>query len=128
METYVWHSLYKSILYHFHSRALLIKLHSQSWLLILPRFSLFSLSSLFSLLFLASSSEENIPLTITIPLTSTFTSNPSADPIVFVQELASASMARAHRLKYGKPSPLVETSLFPQSYGGHTVPLSFGTP
>ncbi|KAJ9695003.1 hypothetical protein PVL29_010477 [Vitis rotundifolia] len=89
---------------------------------------LFSVFTVFSILFLASSSEDNIPATITIPLTSTFTSKLSTEPLVFLQHLASASLSRAHHLKHGKTSPLVKTSLFPHSYGGHTIPLSFGTP
>ncbi|RVX06085.1 probable aspartyl protease At4g16563 [Vitis vinifera] len=79
---------------------------------------LFSVFILFSILFLASCSKDNIPATITIPLTSTFTSKP----------LASASLSRAHHLKHGKTNPPVKTSLFPHSYGGHSISLSFGTP
>ncbi|KAJ9695001.1 hypothetical protein PVL29_010475 [Vitis rotundifolia] len=89
---------------------------------------LFPVFTLFSILFLASSSKDNIPATITIPLTSTFTSKLSTEPLDFLQHLASASLSRAHRLKHGTISPLVKASLFPHSYGGHTIPLSFGTP
>ena len=89
---------------------------------------LFSVFTVFSILFFASSSEDNIPATITIPLTSTFTSKLSTEPMVFLQHLASASLSRAHHLKHGTTSPLVKASLFPHSYGGHTIPLSFGTP
>ncbi|KAL6337045.1 hypothetical protein AAG906_036359 [Vitis piasezkii] len=86
---------------------------------------LFSVFTLFSLLLLASSSKDNTPATITIPLTSTFTNN---KPLRFLQHLATASLSRAHHLKHGKTSPLTQISLFPHSYGGHSIPLSFGTP
>ena len=89
---------------------------------------LFSVFTLFSRLVLASSSKNNIPATITIPLTPTFTKNPSTEPLLFLQHLATASMSRSHHLKHGKASPLIQTSLFPHSHGGHTIPLSFGTP
>ncbi|CBI30374.3 unnamed protein product, partial [Vitis vinifera] len=48
---------------------------------------LFSVFTVFSILFFASSSEDNIPATITIPLTSTFTSKLSTEPMVFLQHL-----------------------------------------
>ncbi|XP_034694879.1 probable aspartyl protease At4g16563 [Vitis riparia] len=89
---------------------------------------LFSVLTLFSLLLLASSSKDNTPATITIPLTSTFTNNPSTKPLRFHQHLATASLSRAHHLKHGKTSPLTQISLSPHSYGGHSIPLSFGTP
>ncbi len=91
---------------------------------------LLSFFILFFHLFSASSSEEieNTPLTITLPLTPTFTSKPSMDPMLFLQELASESKSRAHLLKYGKTSPLVKSPLYPIVYGGHTISLSFGTP
>ena len=91
---------------------------------------LLSVFTLFSLLFWVSSSEEieNSSLTITLPLTPKFASKPSTDPMVFLQELSSASKSRAHLLKYGKTSPLVKTPLYPIDYGGHTISLSFGNP
>ncbi|RVX06042.1 putative aspartyl protease [Vitis vinifera] len=89
---------------------------------------LFSVFTLFSLLLLASSSKDNTPATITIPLTSTFTNSPSTKPLRFLQHLATASLSRAHHLKHGKTSPLTQISLSPHSYGGHSIPLSFGTP
>ncbi|XP_034694603.1 probable aspartyl protease At4g16563 [Vitis riparia] len=89
---------------------------------------LFSVFTFFSFLFLASSSKDNTPATITIPLTSTFTNKPSTEPLLFLQHLAISSLSRAHQLKHGKASPLTQISLFPHSYGGHSIPLSFGTP
>ncbi|RVW20826.1 hypothetical protein CK203_110412 [Vitis vinifera] len=65
---------------------------------------LFSVFILFSILFLASCSKDNIPATITIPLTSTFTSKP----------LASASLSRAHHLKHAadpKKVPIFDPKL-----------------
>ena len=89
---------------------------------------LFSVFTLLSPLLLVSSSKDNTPATITIPLTSTFTKNPSTEPLLFIQHLANASLSRAHHLKHGKTSPLRQISLFPHSYGGHSISLSFGTP
>ncbi|XVF07562.1 hypothetical protein REPUB_Repub06bG0150000 [Reevesia pubescens] len=57
----------------------------------------------------------------------------SSDPSQILYNLATSSVARAHHLKQPKPktnttSSLLKNPLFPHSYGGYTISLSFGTP
>ncbi|XWS56056.1 hypothetical protein CRYUN_Cryun09bG0054000 [Craigia yunnanensis] len=64
---------------------------------------------------------------------SPFPHHPSSDPYQILNNLATSSVARAHHLKHSNPktnttSSLLETPLFPHSYGGYTISLSFGTP
>ncbi|XP_062167816.1 probable aspartyl protease At4g16563 [Alnus glutinosa] len=96
--------------------------------------SLLSLISVFCLL-LASSSASIAPkpktttTTITIPLSPFFSKHPSSDPVKTLNSLASASLTRARHLKRPKSSsPLAKTQVFPHSYGGYSISLSFGTP
>ncbi|XP_030927556.1 probable aspartyl protease At4g16563 [Quercus lobata] len=93
--------------------------------------SLIFLISTLSLLASSSSPSKATPnsTTFTIPLTPIFTKHPSSDPIKTLNSLASASLTRAHHLKHPKSkSPLAKTKVFPHSYGGYSISLSFGTP
>nr|DAD28917.1 TPA_asm: hypothetical protein HUJ06_030385 [Nelumbo nucifera] len=83
---------------------------------------LFSLLSLFSLF----SSISSLP-TITVPL-SQFNNNPSPDPWEKVAHLVSASLLRAQHIKSPPDTHPTKTPLFARSYGGYSIPLSFGTP
>ncbi|XP_010246718.1 PREDICTED: probable aspartyl protease At4g16563 [Nelumbo nucifera] len=65
--------------------------------------------------------------TITIPL-SRFKNNPSPDPLHKLTHLVSASLTRAKHIKNPPESHPTKTPLFPRSYGGYSIPLSFGTP
>uniref|UniRef100_A0A7N0V1C1 Peptidase A1 domain-containing protein n=1 Tax=Kalanchoe fedtschenkoi TaxID=63787 RepID=A0A7N0V1C1_KALFE len=73
---------------------------------------------------------------ITIPLskssTTTLTTHYAADssnPWRLLNNLASASIARAHHLKrQNNTSHLIKIQSFPRSYGGYSIPLTFGTP
>lgn len=93
--------------------------------------SLISLLSVFCLL--ASSSASIAPkpetTTITIPLLPFFSKHPSSDPIKTLNSFASASLTRARHLKRPKTSsPFAKTQVFPHSYGGYSISLSFGKP
>lgn len=73
--------------------------------------------------------------TITLPLSPFTHQHPStaaSDPFQILSNLASASLSRARHLKRPKPksntSNSINTPLFPHSYGGYTIFLSFGTP
>ena len=93
--------------------------------------SILCIFTLFSLLFLASSSPDKNPTTITLPLTPLFNKNrtPSSDPWQLLSQLTTASLTRAHHLKHHrKNSSSINTPLFAHSYGGYSVSLSFGTP
>ncbi|GMI96699.1 hypothetical protein like AT3G52500 [Hibiscus trionum] len=68
---------------------------------------------------------------------SPFPHHPSSNAYQILNNLATSSVARAHHLKYYNPkanaktnitSSLLKTPLFPHSYGGYTMSLSFGTP
>ncbi|KAK9921422.1 hypothetical protein M0R45_029931 [Rubus argutus] len=84
---------------------------------------LLSLISLFSLFLLAFSSSK-----LTLPL-SPLAQHPSSDPIQTLSLLASASISRAHHIKRPKSnSSLTKIPLYPHSYGGYSISLSFGTP
>uniref|UniRef100_A0A7N0UXD2 Peptidase A1 domain-containing protein n=1 Tax=Kalanchoe fedtschenkoi TaxID=63787 RepID=A0A7N0UXD2_KALFE len=72
----------------------------------------------------------------TIPLSkssaaavTTFSTADSPDPWRLLNNLASASVARAHLLKrLNTTSHLIKIQSFPRSYGGYSIPLTFGTP
>ncbi|KAJ6361906.1 hypothetical protein OIU78_002332 [Salix suchowensis] len=70
--------------------------------------------------------------TITIPLSapsSTKLNISSKNPWGAVYHLASLSLSRAHHIKSPKTNlSLIKTPLFPRSYGGYSISLSFGTP
>ncbi|KAL4296770.1 hypothetical protein GQ457_12G012220 [Hibiscus cannabinus] len=66
---------------------------------------------------------------------SPFPHPPSSNAYQILSNLANSSVARARHLKYPKPnaktdapSSFLKTPLFPHSYGGYTISLSFGTP
>ncbi|KAK8477306.1 hypothetical protein V6N13_059676 [Hibiscus sabdariffa] len=68
---------------------------------------------------------------------SPFPHHPSSDAYQILSNLANSSVARARHLKYPNPKPnaktdapssFLKTPLFPHSYGGYTISLSFGTP
>ena len=62
-------------------------------------------------------------------LTPIFTKRSSSDPIKTLNSLAFAFVTKAHHLKHPKSkSPLAKTKVFPHSYGGYSISLSFGTP
>ena len=65
---------------------------------------LFSVFTFFSFLFLASSSKDNTPATITIPLTSTFTNKPSIEPLLFLQHLAFHPCPEPINWNMGRPA------------------------
>ncbi|CAN1133965.1 Aspartic proteinase nepenthesin-2 [Linum perenne] len=92
------------------------------------------LVSIFSISILTASAA-----TISIPLSSFSSSSAAAAPPLheILSHLASTSLSRALRLKQQSPPPssdssssssLVTTPLFPRSYGGYSISLSFGTP
>ncbi|XP_042500260.1 probable aspartyl protease At4g16563 [Macadamia integrifolia] len=85
---------------------------------------LFSLLSLFPSI---SSLADNKSTTVTLSLLQ-FNKNPSSDPWKNLSFIASASLIRARNLKNPQSSLVSKTPLFPQSYGGYSIPLSFGTP
>ncbi|XP_050382146.1 probable aspartyl protease At4g16563 [Argentina anserina] len=87
-----------------------------------PNPLLLSLISLFSLFLLAFSSK------LTIPLSPLSTHPSSSDPIQTLNLLSSASLSRAHHLKRHPNSSTTNVPLNPRSYGGYSIPLSFGTP
>ncbi|KAF3442727.1 hypothetical protein FNV43_RR16644 [Rhamnella rubrinervis] len=94
--------------------------------------SLLSFISLFFSIFIASSFSASPPkpTTITIPI-SPFPKHPSSssDPFQSLNFFASATISRARHLKRPKSnSSLTKTPLFPRSYGGYSISLSFGTP
>ncbi|KAF8395450.1 hypothetical protein HHK36_019396 [Tetracentron sinense] len=89
--------------------------------------SLLCLFSLFYLLSLASSSPQNKSTSITLSL-SQFNKYSSPDPWQKLTHLAFASLTRAHHLKNPQNTSLTKTHLFPHSYGGYSISLSFGTP
>ncbi|CAI0391160.1 unnamed protein product [Linum tenue] len=64
---------------------------------------------------------------ITIPI-SPSSAPASTDLHQILAHLASASVSRALRLKSTHNLPQVKTPLFPRSYGGYSISLSFGTP
>ncbi|CAI9783353.1 unnamed protein product [Fraxinus pennsylvanica] len=79
--------------------------------------------SLFSLLLIFSSAHK-----ITLSLSSAV-APPLNNPWQKLNQLAIASLTRAHHLKHPKTNVSVtKTPLFPRSYGGYSVSLSFGTP
>lgn len=81
------------------------------------------LFSLFSLLPIFSSAHK-----ITLSLSSAV-APPLSSPWQKLNQLAAASLARAHHLKHPKTNiSVTKTPLFPKSYGGYSVSLSFGTP
>ncbi|XP_043692580.1 probable aspartyl protease At4g16563 [Telopea speciosissima] len=88
---------------------------------------LISFFSLLSLLSSVSSLADSKSTTLTISLTQ-FNKKPSADPWQKLTHLASASLIRARHLKNPQGSVLSKTPLFPHSYGGYSISLSFGTP
>ncbi|KAK8628903.1 hypothetical protein V6N13_009483 [Hibiscus sabdariffa] len=72
---------------------------------------------------------------------SPFPHHSSSNAYQILSNLATSSVARAHHLKHHNPNPnpktnantnisssLLKTPLFPHSYGGYTISLSFGTP
>ncbi|KAK8685643.1 hypothetical protein V6N13_041642 [Hibiscus sabdariffa] len=68
---------------------------------------------------------------------SPFPHPPSSNAYQILSNLANSSVARARHLKYPNPKPnaktdapssFLKTPLFPHSYGGYTISLSFGTP
>ncbi|KAL9675318.1 hypothetical protein QQ045_003520 [Rhodiola kirilowii] len=74
---------------------------------------------------------------ITIPLSRSSTTSSSetlsttefSNPWRTVSNLASASIARAHHLKrLNSTTHLIKIKSFPRSYGGYSIPLTFGTP
>ncbi|CAN0847417.1 Aspartic proteinase nepenthesin-2 [Linum grandiflorum] len=94
-------------------------------------------STLFSFLFILISTAS--AATIAIPLSPYTTSSSAAPPPLheILSHLASTSLSRALKLKHSSPPPpppppspssLVTTPLFPRSYGGYSISLSFGTP
>ncbi|CAK9180587.1 unnamed protein product [Ilex paraguariensis] len=86
----------------------------------------FYLISLLSLLTFSSSSTS--PDTITISL-SPFTRTPHSNLWQRLNRLVSSSLSRTHLIKHPhKNNSLTKTSVFPESYGGYSIPLSFGTP
>ncbi|KAM5559362.1 putative aspartyl protease [Rosa sericea] len=89
-----------------------------------PNPLLLSLISLFSLFHLAFSSK------LTLPLSLLATHPSSSDPIQTLSLLSSASLSRAHHLKRPKHSNSSTTKvpLYPRSFGGYSISLSFGTP
>ncbi|XP_042476602.1 probable aspartyl protease At4g16563 [Macadamia integrifolia] len=93
----------------------------------LSRLLFFSFFSLISLLSSISSLAHDKSTTLTLSLTQ-FNKNPSADPWERLTHLASASLIRARHLKSPQSSVLSKTPLFPHSYGGYSISLSFGTP
>ncbi|XP_004241344.1 probable aspartyl protease At4g16563 [Solanum lycopersicum] len=82
--------------------------------------------SLLSLLFSFISSSNST--TSTIPLSLFNTKHPSQDLYEKLTHLASISLARANYIKKSQDSPVSTTPLYPQSYGGYSITLSFGTP
>ncbi|OVA07119.1 Peptidase A1 [Macleaya cordata] len=88
-----------------------------------------SSSVLICLLSLLSLSSFISSSTIVIPLQQQhFTQTPSSNPWQILNNLASTSLTRAKHIKNPRKTHLSKTQLFPQSYGGYTVSLSFGTP
>ncbi|KAM7264535.1 hypothetical protein ACFE04_002218 [Oxalis oulophora] len=92
------------------------------------------------LILLSSTATATATAKFNIPL-SPFTSHHSSagNTHQFISNLATSSLARAHHLKHtkGKANPttvdqytssLLKTELFPHSYGGYSIDLSFGTP
>lgn len=70
------------------------------------------------------------PSTITIPLAFSNSNSPQ-DLYQNLANLASVSLARAHRIKnpvQNAASSTSTTPLLPHSYGGYSISLSFGTP
>ncbi|KAL6145486.1 hypothetical protein ACLB2K_056172 [Fragaria x ananassa] len=81
---------------------------------------LISLSSLFLLAFSSK---------LTLPLSPLAKHPSSSDPIQTLNLLSSASLSRAHHLKRPKHnSSATKVPLYPRSYGGYSISLSFGTP
>ncbi|CAJ1883429.1 unnamed protein product [Sphenostylis stenocarpa] len=70
------------------------------------------------------------PNTITLPLSPLFTKpQSSSEPFHSLKLAASASLTRAHHLKHRNSSSfVVATQVYPKSYGGYSINLSFGTP
>ncbi|KAL6276550.1 hypothetical protein ACE6H2_020151 [Prunus campanulata] len=67
---------------------------------------------------------------ITIPI-SHLPKNPHPDPYQHLSYLANSSLKRAHQLKNPQTTPPhtnIKTPLFSNSYGGYSIPLSFGSP
>ncbi|PQQ17989.1 putative aspartyl protease [Prunus yedoensis var. nudiflora] len=67
---------------------------------------------------------------ITIPI-SHLPKNPHPDPYQHLSYLANSSLKRAHHLKNPQTTPPhtnTEIPFFSHSYGGYSIPLSFGTP
>ncbi|XWS43355.1 hypothetical protein CRYUN_Cryun16bG0095900 [Craigia yunnanensis] len=96
----------------------------------LPFLSFFSFLIISTTLTTATST--NTSTTIKISL-SPFPHHPSSDLYQILNNLATSSVARAHHLKHpnrktNTTSSLLKTPLFPHSYGGYTISLSFGTP
>ncbi|XP_021805251.1 probable aspartyl protease At4g16563 [Prunus avium] len=89
--------------------------------------SSYSLLLFLSLLLLPYITSSNI---ITIPI-SHLPKNPHPDPYQHLSYLANSSLKRAHHLKNPQTTPPhtnTEIPFFSHSYGGYSIPLSFGTP
>ncbi|CAJ1967225.1 unnamed protein product [Sphenostylis stenocarpa] len=67
------------------------------------------------------------PNTINLPLSPLFTTHPSSHPFQTLKLAVSTSIKRAHHLKNHQPNQL-KTQIHPESYGGYSIDLNFGTP
>ncbi|KAL7225955.1 hypothetical protein ACSBR1_021163 [Camellia fascicularis] len=94
--------------------------------------SLLFLLSLLSLLALSSSSPPPTTTTTTTTLSlSPLTKTQFPNPYQTLNHLTSSSISRAHHLKTphkNSSHTKIKTPLFPHSYGGYSISLSFGTP
>nr|GMD19223.1 probable aspartyl protease At4g16563 [Ipomoea batatas] len=86
-----------------------------------------SVLSVLSFLFplITSSPTTTATTAITLPL-SFFNTNPNQDPTQKLTHFVSLSLARAKHIKNSQKSST--TPLYPKSYGGYSISLSFGTP
>lgn len=85
-------------------------------------------SSLFLAFLLPLIASSSSPSPITIPLAFLNTNSPP-DLYQKLAHLASVSLARAHHIKNPDENAASSTApLLPQSYGGYSISLSFGTP
>ncbi|KAL4578297.1 hypothetical protein LXL04_014418 [Taraxacum kok-saghyz] len=67
--------------------------------------------------------------TLTLSLTQHIAPETNKHPwLQTINSLASSSITRAHHLKNPNSSSTSKINLFPQSYGGYSVSLSFGSP
>ncbi|XVE96318.1 hypothetical protein REPUB_Repub02eG0211100 [Reevesia pubescens] len=97
----------------------------------LPFFSFLSFLIIYTTL-TSTASSATTSSTIKISL-SPFPHHTSSNLYQILNNLATSSVARANHLKHPKAktnitSSLLKTPLFPHSYGGYTISLSFGTP